>query len=103
MTFLIENATVPAPPNLPLAPRDYESRYHEQLNNVLRLYFNRLDALLRAIVATTAPIPVTFEGGNIDAFGRLRVSNPYTIFDSQNRYQKDIQFDESTATGRTVT
>ena len=103
MTILIENVTVPAPPNLPLAPRDYESRYHEQFNNVLRLYFNRLDALLRNIVATTAPIPVTFEGGNIDAFGRLRVSNPSTIFDSQNRYQKDNQFDESTATGGTVT
>jgi hypothetical protein len=103
MTLLIENVTVPAPPNLPLAPRDYESRYHEQLNNVLRLYFNRLDALLRGIVATTAPIPVTFEGGNVDAFGRLRVSNPLTIFDSQNRYQKDNQFDESTATGGTVT
>ena len=40
MSFLIENVTVPAPPNLPLAPRDYESRYHEQFNNVLRLYFN---------------------------------------------------------------
>lgn len=103
MTILIENVTVPAPPNLPLAPRDYESRYHEQFNNVLRLYFNRLDALLKAIVATNLPIPVTFEGGNIDAFGRLRVSNPSTIFDSQNRYQKDNQFDESTATGGTVT
>ena len=103
MSFLIENATVPEPPNLPLAPRDYESRYHEQLNNVLRLYFNRLNALLRNIVATTAPIPVTYTGGNIDAFGRLRVSNPATIFDSQNRYQKDNQFDESTATGGTIT
>ena len=103
MSLLIEDVIVPPPPNLPLAPGDYESRYQEQFNNVLRLYFNRLDAVLRAILATTAPIPVTYEGGNIDAFGRLRVSNPYTIFDSQNRYQKDNQFDESTATGGTVT
>ncbi len=103
MSFLIENVTVPAPPNLPLAPGQYESRYHEQFNNVLRLYFNRLDALLRGIVTTTTPIPVTYEGGNVDAFGRLRISNPLTIFDSQNRYQKDNQFDESTATGGTVT
>ena len=35
-----------ASPNLPLAPTDYDSRYQEQLNNVLRLYFNRLDAIL---------------------------------------------------------
>ena len=103
MSLLIEDVSVPPPPNLPLAPRDYESRYHEQFNNVLRLYFNRLDALLKAIVATTTPIPVTYTGGNIDAFGRLRVSNPLTIFDSQNRYQKDNQFSESTVNGASIT
>jgi hypothetical protein len=30
------------PPNLPLAPEQYERRYQDQLNNVLRLFFNRL-------------------------------------------------------------
>jgi hypothetical protein len=103
MTFLIEDATVPAPPNLPLAPRDYESRYHEQLNNVLRLYFNRLDALLRRIVTTTSPIPISIGGTNVDAFGRLRVSQPYTLFDSQNRYAADNQFDVSTTGTGTTT
>ena len=87
MSLLIEDVIVPPPPNLPLAPVDYQSRYQEQFNNVLRLYFSRLDAVLRAILATTTPIPVTYTGGNVDAFGRLRVSNPLTIFDSQNRYQ----------------
>jgi hypothetical protein len=38
-----------------------------------------------------------------DAFGRLRVSQPYTLFDSQNRYAVDNQFDTSTATGGTLT
>lgn len=33
------NAT---PPNLPLAPENYDRRYQDQLNNVLRLYFNQL-------------------------------------------------------------
>lgn len=32
----------PAVPNLPLAPNDYERRYHDQHSNVLRLYFNQL-------------------------------------------------------------
>tara|TARA_R110000868_G_scaffold58398_6_gene180380 strand:- start:5830 stop:6489 length:660 start_codon:yes stop_codon:yes gene_type:complete len=32
-------------PNLPLSPRDYDAQYFDQLLNVLRLYFNRLDAL----------------------------------------------------------
>ena len=30
-------------PNLPLGPREYEQLYTDQLNNVLRLYFNQLD------------------------------------------------------------
>ena len=33
------NAT---PPNLPLAPDAYDRRYQDQLNNVLRLFFNQL-------------------------------------------------------------
>ena len=35
-----------AAPNLPLSPKAYSSDYHEQLNNVLRLYFNQLDKIL---------------------------------------------------------
>jgi hypothetical protein len=35
-----------AAPNLPLSPKNYNSDYHEQLNNVLRLYFNQLDKIL---------------------------------------------------------
>jgi hypothetical protein len=35
-----------AAPNLPLAPMEYNRQYGDQLNNVLRLYFNRLDAIL---------------------------------------------------------
>jgi hypothetical protein len=103
MSLLIEDAIVPAPPNLPLAPTAYESRYHEQFNNVLRLYFNRLDAILRRIVATTSPIPISIGGTNVDAFGRLRVSQPYTLFDSQNRYAADNQFDVSTTGTGTTT
>ena len=30
-------------PNLPLAPEDYNPRYVEQFNNILRLYFNSID------------------------------------------------------------
>ena len=36
----------PAAPNLPLATVEYSQQYIDQLNNVLRLYFNRLDATL---------------------------------------------------------
>ena len=46
---------------------------------------------------------VTFGGNNLDAFGRLRVSNPLTIFDSKNIMSKNSLFDESTVNGGTVT
>jgi len=46
---------------------------------------------------------VTFGGNNLDAFGRLRVSNPLTIFDSKSIMSKNSLFDESTANGGTVT
>jgi len=47
--------------------------------------------------------PVSIAGTNTDAFGRLRVSEPYTIFDSSNRYAIDNQFDTSTVTGGSTT
>lgn len=88
-------------PNLPLAPIQYDSRYQEQFNNVLRLYFNRLDNFLAQFMATTSTLPisgtVTLPGTYFDAFGRQRVSEPYTLFDSQNRYAADNQFDTSTS------
>lgn len=40
-----------------------------------------------------------FGGGTVDAFGRLRVSNPYTIFDSQARFAPSIDYDYVTNTG----
>ena len=38
-----------AAPNLPLSPFEYDRLYVDQLNNVLRLYFNRVDALLNQL------------------------------------------------------
>lgn len=92
-----------APP-LPKPTIQYDSTYLDNLVNILRLYFNQLDNLLEQIVATTgSAVPVSIGGTNVDAFGRLRVSQPYTIFDSQNRYAIDNQFDTSTATGGSTT
>lgn len=38
---------------------------------------------------------ITPSGTATDAFGRLRVSNPVTLFDSQNRYQINEKFETS--------
>ena len=73
-------------PRLPTAPVEYEKRYHDQFADVLRLYFNRLDNILGQLVATMEALPVEITGTNLDAFGRMRVSNPFTLFDSSHRY-----------------
>ena len=92
-----------AAPALPFAPAAYDSSYQEQYSNVLRLYFNRLDNLLGQLVATIDTLPVSIGGTNVDAFGRVRVSQPYTLFDSQNRYTVDTQYDTAvTGTGTTT-
>jgi len=36
----------PAPPNLPLAPVQYDAQYGDKLTNVLRLFFNQLNSAL---------------------------------------------------------
>jgi hypothetical protein len=46
---------------------------------------------------------ITIGGNNVDAFGRLRVSEPLTIFDSKSIMSKNNLFDESTANGGSVT
>lgn len=37
------------PPSLPFAPGGYETRYHDQMNSVLRLYFNRISSNLNSL------------------------------------------------------
>jgi hypothetical protein len=92
-----------APPALPNATPNYSSEYQDQLNNVLRLYFNRLQSILGQLMATDGSIPVTLPAVGYDAFGRMRVSEPYTLFDSQNRYTIDGQYSTAlTGTGSTT-
>ena len=44
---------------------------------------------------------ITACGSLTDAFGRLRVANPFTLFDSQHRYKENEKFDTS-ITGATA-
>jgi hypothetical protein len=47
MTQPITNSV---PPNLPLATTDYARQYQDQLNNVLRLYFNQTSGNLNSLI-----------------------------------------------------
>jgi hypothetical protein len=76
---------------LPNPTLDYDPQYMRQLIRVLELYFNQIDGwnlqvynVLQDLCMT--PLPVSIGGTNLDAFGRLRVSNPLTLFDSSHRY-----------------
>ena len=95
VTTTSELTKVP-PPRLPDATLQYDPHYIDQLNNILRLYFNRLSFALEQLMANTDTLPVSIGGTNTDAFGRIRVSQPYTLFDSQSRYFADNQFDTTT-------
>jgi hypothetical protein len=91
----MQELIVPAPPNPNLAPQAYFPQYHNQLNNQLRLYLNTLASNQREIVEFINSLTNLnlLSKNNFDAFGRLRVSQPFTLFDSQNRYAADPSFD----------
>ena len=95
-------------PNLIIASPEYSQQQQELFKNQLRLYFNEIDNAIGQLVQAMSgtinnPTYVTFPPTNVDAFNRLVVAQPYTIFDSQNRFAIDNQFDTSTATGGSTT
>ena len=64
MAIIRDQALIsPAPPNLPLATAEYERRYLDQLNNVLRLYFNQLSNFNQQLVAQTGGALLRFPNG----------------------------------------
>jgi len=50
-------------PNLPRAPAQYNAQYQEQFNNVLRLYFNRLDNLFSQLTSSSGTEGLIFPYG----------------------------------------
>lgn len=68
----IKRLEAPAAPNLPIAPTTYNGQHYDILNNVLRLYFNRLAESLKALFDTN--------GGKYIAFPHITAS------DSTNQY-----------------
>lgn len=54
-----------AAPALPTAGKEYEAGFFNRLNNVLRLYFNRIDAIVSAL---------------LDVNGGALINNPYGAF-----------------------
>ena len=105
MAAPLEGVFVPQPPNPNVAPPTYSAQYLNQANNQLKLYLSLLASNQLEIVKfiNTLTDLNLLEKTNFDAFGRLRTSTPLTLFDSQNRYAKDPQFDESLSGSATCT
>lgn len=53
----------PAAPNLPLPPNEYERAYFDQLTNVLRLYFNRIDYVMSNALGTNGGVYLDVPNG----------------------------------------
>jgi hypothetical protein len=105
MAAPLEGVFVPQPPNPNVAPAAYSSQYLNQANNQLKLYLSLLATNQLEIVKfiNTLTDLNLLDKTNFDAFGRLRTSTPLTLFDSQNRFVKDSQFDEALSGSATCT
>jgi len=60
MTYVITSATTlnrVVSPRLPAASFDYDPNYINQLNNILRLYFNQVDNILGQLSSGSGYIP----------------------------------------------
>ena len=53
----------PKSPNLLVAPTQYETRYQDQLNNVLRLYFNTIDGFNGVVGQRVTTTGIAFPDG----------------------------------------
>ena len=83
-----------------------------QESNLLWGIWNDLDKLYRLVgnattgTTTTSlppgPVEVTLPPTQSDAFGRLRVSNPFTLFDSSHRFDDNDLWSTATVTGGTA-
>ncbi len=89
---------------LPNPPANFDAQYLRQVIRVLEIYFDQLDSWNLQVYNALIGLGMDpFSPTSLDAFGRLRVSQPYTLFDSQNRYAADNQFDVSTTGTGTTT
>lgn len=74
-------------------------------SNLLWGIWNDLDRFWRSSKSSgssTDPINVTLPATSSDAFGRLRISEPFTLFDSSHRYSDNNLWSTGVATGGTA-
>ena len=79
------------PPNLPVAPIDYQQRYQDQFANVLRLFFTRLTTKVNGPVPHGSFYDTTTQTNPVaDAVNLMRVNS---VYDSNEGTQYAIKKD----------
>lgn len=74
-------------PSLPLSPLDYDQRQQDQFQNVLRLYFNRLDGDLTALAGN--------QGGGLLAFPFIAASDSSDQYATGNNTPTKVRWDSA--------
>ena len=89
------------PPNLPIAPAAYETRYQDQLLNVLRLFFTRLTNKVNAPLPHGSFYDTTTQTNPVaDAVNLMKVNSVYDSADgTQYAVKKDTSRVYITQTG----
>ena len=80
VTKYITNIIPTAAPRLPSAPAQYDSRYIEQLNNILRIYFNGIDSTFGGLLADTQTVTNSSAATIVNKPGMLYLAAPYGAF-----------------------
>lgn len=84
----------PKAPNLPLAPNTYERQYGDQVNNALRLYFNRLDNAIGLIVGNEGGQYLSFPYGAFQDNTNqtaAAIDTPYAVILGTTDYSNSVR------------
>jgi hypothetical protein len=90
-----------AAPSLPLGTPEYSRQYQDQLNNVLRLYFNRLDNLLAQLQTSSGGAGIRLPYGAFSSYTtQTTTANTATLLTLSNT---DFTNGVTLATGSKIT
>lgn len=83
MTAIVTNDTSlvkTVAPALPIAPIEYQKNYHDQLNNILRLYFNQVDKLISQLRLGTGGAGIIVPNGGFQDSTTQTAANTTTAY-----------------------
>lgn len=85
----------PTPPNLPLAPKDYEATFQDRFANVLRLFFNQIKTAFSALLGSCGAIYINapfgaFQDVTTQSAAVINTAYPVTLGVTDNANQVSV-------------